>query len=401
MIEQFFNGLFVILILLSPICLIIGLIKPSIFSHIFRKELNRKKISLIFGIVFVVSFVLFGITTSPSSQSSTATPAVTRSGPTLTDSQYIDAIQTNFIPHVQSAENYIIDPTIDVGDLDDKVSTKQQSAQTEFSAAQKGLGSLGQAPSDLSKADGLLNQGIGDQISGINNIVSAIKNSLTNVDDFTYLDPDTALQGFSSLDKGATEENQALNLIEASKGVSVAQASAIKDEIKGFGDQISLYQSVEGKLKPRQSLEASIKNNISQLGYGIQGSYKNLRVEKADSDRPMGTTMINVGVNIGEFLDKNALIDLTNKLSAKLFQTVFSSNINAYDVFVSYFGQTTDEYGNQKNEAVLVYGLDKDTYNKISWSGFDQSTFCDFLKQQGAVEGGTGSDDCNVLVNIK
>ena len=72
MVREFFNGLFVIMILVSPICLIIGLIKPSIFNSIFRRELNRKNTSLIFGIAFVVFFILFGVTTPPTSSKPTS-----------------------------------------------------------------------------------------------------------------------------------------------------------------------------------------------------------------------------------------------------------------------------------------------------------------------------------------
>jgi hypothetical protein len=68
MIREFFNGLFLILVLVAPICLIIGLIKPSVFNKIFRKNLDRKATSLIFGVALIVFFILFGVTTPPTSQ---------------------------------------------------------------------------------------------------------------------------------------------------------------------------------------------------------------------------------------------------------------------------------------------------------------------------------------------
>ena len=51
-------GYFIFLFFVALVCLIIGLIKPSIFNRIFKREMNRKKTSLIFGIAFVVFFII-------------------------------------------------------------------------------------------------------------------------------------------------------------------------------------------------------------------------------------------------------------------------------------------------------------------------------------------------------
>jgi len=60
--------LFAFLFLISSICLIIGLINPSIFNRIFKKQLNRKNTSSIFGIALVASFIIVGMTMPPSSK---------------------------------------------------------------------------------------------------------------------------------------------------------------------------------------------------------------------------------------------------------------------------------------------------------------------------------------------
>lgn len=59
------ENLFVFLILASLICLVVGLIRPAIFSRLVKQELTRKKIGLIFGGVFIVSFVLLAIIAEP------------------------------------------------------------------------------------------------------------------------------------------------------------------------------------------------------------------------------------------------------------------------------------------------------------------------------------------------
>jgi len=57
-----------VLFLLSPIFLVVGLIKPSVFSKLSKKDLTRKQIASFFSILTVVSFMVF-IASSGSSNS--------------------------------------------------------------------------------------------------------------------------------------------------------------------------------------------------------------------------------------------------------------------------------------------------------------------------------------------
>lgn len=57
------NNLFLLLFLASLLALIVGLIKPKIFSRFIKGNLTRKKIGLIFGVATFVFFVMFGVTT--------------------------------------------------------------------------------------------------------------------------------------------------------------------------------------------------------------------------------------------------------------------------------------------------------------------------------------------------
>lgn len=56
------DGLFLILFLLSPVALVIGLVRPSVYSKIFKGKLSRKNIGLAFGGLMFASFILFGVT---------------------------------------------------------------------------------------------------------------------------------------------------------------------------------------------------------------------------------------------------------------------------------------------------------------------------------------------------
>ncbi|VVB53163.1 Uncharacterised protein [uncultured archaeon] len=54
--------LFSFLLLISLICLVAGLIKPSIFKRFIKRDLTRKQVGAIFGIAFVVCFIAVGAT---------------------------------------------------------------------------------------------------------------------------------------------------------------------------------------------------------------------------------------------------------------------------------------------------------------------------------------------------
>jgi len=57
--------LFCILLLISLICLLVGLVKPSLVLVFPKGEKTRKKVSLIFGLLSVLFFVLFGLIVEP------------------------------------------------------------------------------------------------------------------------------------------------------------------------------------------------------------------------------------------------------------------------------------------------------------------------------------------------
>ena len=93
-------GYFIFLFLVAFVCLIIGLIKPSVFNRVFRREMNRKKTSLIFGVAFVVFFIIAGVTTPPETTvaptAQTNTPVKNKTAPTpLSEQDQIKQIISN------------------------------------------------------------------------------------------------------------------------------------------------------------------------------------------------------------------------------------------------------------------------------------------------------------------
>ena len=57
------DSLFLLLFLVSFVCLIIGLVKPAVFSRFIKGEITRKKTGFIFGIATITFFIMFGIAT--------------------------------------------------------------------------------------------------------------------------------------------------------------------------------------------------------------------------------------------------------------------------------------------------------------------------------------------------
>ena len=60
------DNLFLLIFFASIIALVVGLVKPTVFSRFIKGEMTRKKIGKIFGIATIASFVLFAVTTDSS-----------------------------------------------------------------------------------------------------------------------------------------------------------------------------------------------------------------------------------------------------------------------------------------------------------------------------------------------
>lgn len=73
------NSVFIVLLLVSLACLILGLIRPTTLSRLVKSEITRKKAGLIFGTATIVFFILFGVTSGASSEESASqTPGSTQ-----------------------------------------------------------------------------------------------------------------------------------------------------------------------------------------------------------------------------------------------------------------------------------------------------------------------------------
>lgn len=87
-----------LLVVLSPIALIIGLIKPSLFQKMKIK--NRKSVLLVFGGLFLVSLVMLGMSTPSKESESTTNTATTPNKEEQANKEYIK------VSAVQLSEDY-------------------------------------------------------------------------------------------------------------------------------------------------------------------------------------------------------------------------------------------------------------------------------------------------------
>ncbi len=142
----------------------------------------------------------------------------------------------------------------------------------------------------------------------------------------------------------------------------------------------------------QQRFEDNLRNGISTIRGTSNIAYRGIETD---------STMLTVSLNVSDFYNKGTFIKDTGEVSAKIFQTSFSSYLKPQDVLVWFYGEVTDRYGNKGSQVITVYAIDKGTYGKINWENFDSKAFCDFLKQEEKIKGIGSGPACNVTVNIE
>lgn len=149
------------------------------------------------------------------------------------------------------------------------------------------------------------------------------------------------------------------------------------------------------------NLETTLKGIVENTTGSTNVTYRGILIENDDSDRPTGSKMLTVKVNVTSFYNKSSFTKDSGKLAVQLFQASIPSSLKPYDVFIWFYGETTDRYGNKKDDVIAIYSIDKVTYEKINWSNFDPAVLCDFLKQEEKVSGiGTGPS-CTIMPSIQ
>lgn len=180
-------------------------------------------------------------------------------------------------------------------------------------------------------------------------------------------------------------------------------SSQKKQEALNLVNQNKINQTETPSTLPAKTDQQILEENLASIvdSVGNDMSYRGLEVKKTDPDRPADAKLIIVSVNVESFYNKNSLLRDTGELSSSLFEAVYDvSSMKAYDIIVWYYGKTTDKYGNENNNVILTYMIDKVTYGKINWQNFDQSNLCDFLEQESKTSN-KWDTACTTLVHIE
>lgn len=194
--------------------------------------------------------------------------------------------------------------------------------------------------------------------------------------------------GSNSFDEGrerAQNEQSATSNQQTAQQTDQSQQE-VKKETTNKTDQQILEENLTGIIK---------KTSTTKL------EYAGLSVEKSDPDRPKDSKSITVKLNVKDFYSKSSLMRETGEISANVFQAVYGTqSLKPYDVFVWYYSETADQYGNKKNNVILTYHIDKSTSEKVNWQNFNKGGLCDFLEQE-TKSTGTFNTGCKVLADIK
>ncbi|HDQ22991.1 MAG TPA: hypothetical protein ENN28_03405 [Candidatus Uhrbacteria bacterium] len=94
------NDLFLFLLLVSFVGLIVGLIKPSLFSQFLKEKATRKNSTIIFLSATLVFFVLFGVT-------SESAPETEKAVEKVQETPAIEPIQESATPPMDTREEFL------------------------------------------------------------------------------------------------------------------------------------------------------------------------------------------------------------------------------------------------------------------------------------------------------
>jgi hypothetical protein len=136
---------------------------------------------------------------------------------------------------------------------------------------------------------------------------------------------------------------------------------------------------------------------------GFKATYKEERVDDEDGDptRAASCKLASVSYYVPEFFDKDDLIENTGALSASAFRNVFALSPAICDVVVMYYSDLINRYGHRSQGEALSYNINRKTFNKIDWTGFNEEKLCGFLQEEDKLTGGDMNTQCIPQVKIE
>lgn len=172
--------------------------------------------------------------------------------------------------------------------------------------------------------------------------------------------------------------------------------------ISNMSDLIGKNSETPTVVKQETSQPLSFEDKVKSIiatARSTDLSFKEIKNRDADNDKPAGSKMITISINIDKYYKSEYLLKNADEISSKLFQEAFASNKNVSDVIVWYYTDITDKYGNKQNKILISQAIDRVTFEKINWQNFDDTKLCDFLKSEEDSNGGQTA--CVVLAKIQ
>jgi DNA uptake protein ComE-like DNA-binding protein len=130
------DNLFFILFLFSFFSLVVGLIKPTVFSRFIKGERTRRKVLKIFGIATISFFILLGVFADDSQSNKESQPVIESTQTTTEDTKenYPDSIleqnDISLIPEKEETPQIKIDSLIKIEDTTQVKTQNEQSQNT-------------------------------------------------------------------------------------------------------------------------------------------------------------------------------------------------------------------------------------------------------------------------------
>lgn len=93
-----------------------------------------------------------------------------------------------------------------------------------------------------------------------------------------------------------------------------------------------------------------------------------------------------IKINASDNLTTNLLKGAMHDEAAKVFQAVFSLQSDIADITLWSQLPVKDQYGNEKDDVAIVYGMARPLYDKMNWNNFNHRNLPDLLKSEGRTD---------------
>lgn len=125
-------------------------------------------------------------------------------------------------------------------------------------------------------------------------------------------------------------------------------------------------------------LKSKIIQIINEKYPSPKFSYNGLEIKKKTNNNKK----IIVEINADQEVKDNNLSLEVNQLTSEIFQTVFQNDQKIQDVYIWYYTNKTDRYGQKSKWVGLSYFMTRIIYSTIEWQNFDSNKVCQFLQEK-------------------